>query len=122
MVYNLVCENIHVYTMKMTVSVCLCIYKHSHMQTFLRLGSLLLGAVADDSVAVGQVEVECDQRTVLHTQGPQGGAINLEGERWGHGSNRTAGAVSNGMRACVTQTGRSYLRCEILENEPIGSP
>lgn len=42
------------------------------------LGGLVLGAVADHSVAMGQVEVECDQRAVLHAQGPQGGAVDLQ--------------------------------------------
>lgn len=47
------------------------------MQALLSFGSLVLGAVAHDSVAVRQVEVECDQRAVLQAQGPQCGAVNL---------------------------------------------
>lgn len=53
---------------------------NSHVQALLSFGSLVLGAVAHDSVAVRQVEVECDQRAVLQAQGPQCGAVNLEGE------------------------------------------
>lgn len=53
------------------------------MQALLSFGSLVLGAVAHDSVAVRQVEVECDQRAVLQAQGPQCGAVNLSGGvRW----------------------------------------
>lgn len=50
---------------------------HSHVQGLLCLEHLLLGAVADQGAAVRQVQVECDQRAVLHAQSPQGGAINL---------------------------------------------
>lgn len=50
------------------------------MQALLSFGSLVLGAVAHDSVAVRQVEVECDQRAVLQAQGPQCGAVDLCGE------------------------------------------
>lgn len=53
---------------------------NSHVQALLSFGSLVLGAVAHDSVAVRQVEVECDQRAVLQAQGPQCGAVNLQGE------------------------------------------
>lgn len=52
---------------------------NSHVQALLSFGSLVLGAVAHDSVAVRQVEVECDQRAVLQAQGPQCGAVNLCG-------------------------------------------
>lgn len=52
---------------------------NSHVQALLSFGSLVLGAVAHDSVAVRQVEVECDQRAVLQAQGPQCGAVNLQG-------------------------------------------
>ena len=48
-----------------------------HVQALLGFGSLILGAVADHSVTVRQVEVECDQRAVLHAQRLQGRAINL---------------------------------------------
>lgn len=53
---------------------------NSHVQALLSFGSLVLGAVAHDGVAVRQVEVECDQRAVLQAQGPQCGAVNLCGE------------------------------------------
>lgn len=49
------------------------------MQRLLSLGGLVLGAVAHHGVALGQVEVECDQGAVLHAQGPQGGAVDLRG-------------------------------------------
>lgn len=52
---------------------------NSHVQALLSFGSLVLGAVAHDSVAVRQVEVECDQRAVLQAQGPQCGAVDLRG-------------------------------------------
>lgn len=51
------------------------------MQRLLGLRSLILGAVAHHSVPLGQVEVECDQGAVLHAQGSQGRAINLEHSR-----------------------------------------
>lgn len=49
------------------------------MQRLLSLGGFVLGAVAHHSVALGQVQVECDQWAVLHAQGPQSGAIDLRG-------------------------------------------
>lgn len=53
-----------------------------HVQALLGLSGLILGAVAYHSVTMWQVEVECDQRAVLHAQGPQCRAVNLgEGER-----------------------------------------
>lgn len=48
-----------------------------HVQALLGFGGLILGAVADHSITVRQVEVECDQRAVLHAQRLQGGAIDL---------------------------------------------
>lgn len=48
-----------------------------HVQALLGFGGLILGAVAYHSITVRQVEVECDQRAVLHAQRPQGRAINL---------------------------------------------
>lgn len=48
-----------------------------HVQRLLSLCGLVLGAVAHHGVALGQVEVECDQGAVLHAQGPQSGAIDL---------------------------------------------
>lgn len=48
-----------------------------HVQALLGLGGLILGAVAYHSITMRQVEVECDQRAVLHAQGPQGRAVNL---------------------------------------------
>lgn len=55
-----------------------------HVQALLGLGGLILGAVAYHSVAVRQVEVECDQRAVLHAQRPQGRAINLGDMKMNH--------------------------------------
>lgn len=52
-----------------------------HVQWFLGLRRLLLWAVADESISMWQVQVECDEWAVLHAQSPQGGAINL---RHGH--------------------------------------
>lgn len=52
-----------------------------HVQALLRFGGLILGAVADHSITVRQVEVECDQRAVLHAQRLQGRAINLGNRR-----------------------------------------
>lgn len=48
------------------------------MQWFLGLRRLLLRAVADKSISVWQVQVECDEWTMLHAQSTQGGAINLQ--------------------------------------------
>lgn len=48
-----------------------------HVQALLGFGGLILGAVADHSITVRQVEVECDQRAVLHAQRLQGRAIDL---------------------------------------------
>lgn len=39
-----------------------------HVQGLLSLGSFILGAVAHHSVALCQVEVECDEGAVLHAQ------------------------------------------------------
>lgn len=47
------------------------------MQGLLGLGGFLLGAVADHGVALSQVQVEGDERPVLQTQRPQGGAVDL---------------------------------------------
>ena len=55
---------------------CVCVVS-LHVQALLGLGGLILGAVADHGISVRQVEVECDQRAMLHAQGPQGRAINL---------------------------------------------
>lgn len=55
----------------------MCLLVYIHVQALLGLGGLILGAVAYNSVAMWQVEVECDQRAVLHAQGPQGRAVNL---------------------------------------------
>lgn len=52
----------------------------THVQRLLGLGCLLLGTVSDHSIPLGQVQVECDERAVLQTQGPQCGAIDLGGE------------------------------------------
>lgn len=51
---------------------------HLHVQWFLSLCRLLLWAVADESISVWQVQVECDEWTMLHAQSTQGGAINLQ--------------------------------------------
>lgn len=48
-----------------------------HVQALLGLSGLILGAIAYNSVAVWQVEVECDQRAMLHAQSPQGRAVDL---------------------------------------------
>lgn len=48
-----------------------------HVEGALGLGSLLFGAVANQCGALGQAEVKGQQGAVLHTDGPQGGAINL---------------------------------------------
>lgn len=48
-----------------------------HVQALLGFGGLILGAVADHSITMRQVEVECDQRAMLHAQRLQGRAINL---------------------------------------------
>ncbi len=47
------------------------------MQGLLSLGSFILGAIAHHGVALCQVEVECDQRAVLHAQCTQSRTINL---------------------------------------------
>ncbi len=48
-----------------------------HVQGFLGFGSLLLGAVTYNSIALRQVQMEGNERAVLHAQSPQGGAVNL---------------------------------------------
>lgn len=55
-----------------------------HVQRLLGLGGLVLGAVAHDSVPLGQVKVECDQGAVLHAQSPQSRTINLENKKKDH--------------------------------------
>lgn len=53
------------------------------MECTLGLGCLLFGAVANQSGALGQAKVKGQQRAVLHANGPQSGAINLqEYARW----------------------------------------
>lgn len=47
------------------------------MQRLLGLGSFFLGAVPDHSVALGQIQVECDERPMLQTQRPQCRTVNL---------------------------------------------
>ncbi len=62
----------------MCVCVCVCArLVFLHVQALLGLGGLILGAVAYHGITVWQVEVECDQRAVLHAQSPQGRAVNL---------------------------------------------
>lgn len=51
------------------------------MQGLLSLGSFILGAVAHHSVALCQVEVECDEGAVLHAQCTQSRTINLGQDR-----------------------------------------
>ena len=51
-----------------------------HVQGLLSLGSFILGAVAHHSVALCQVEVECDERAMLHAQCTQSRTINLKNE------------------------------------------
>lgn len=56
------------------------------MQSPLSLGCFLPAAVANQSAALGQAEVEGQQGTVLHADSPQCGAVNLHGGRrvvWG---------------------------------------
>lgn len=52
-----------------------------HVQRLLSFGGLLLGAVAHHSVAMRQVQVECNQWPVLHAQSAQGGSIDLQERR-----------------------------------------
>lgn len=53
------------------------------MECALGLGRFLFGAVANQSGALGQAQVKGQQRAVLHADGPQSGAINLqEYTRW----------------------------------------
>lgn len=54
--------------------------EHAHVKGLLGFGSFVLGVVANDSVALCQVEVECDERAVLHAQCPQSRAVNLWGQ------------------------------------------
>lgn len=48
------------------------------MKCALGLGCFLFGAIANQSGALGQAEVKGQQGAVLHADGPQGGAINLQ--------------------------------------------
>lgn len=50
------------------------------MQGLLSLGGFILGAVTHHSVALCQVEVECDEGAVLHAQCTQSRTVNLEHE------------------------------------------
>lgn len=50
-----------------------------HVQGPLGLGRLLSTAVANQSAAVRQAEVERQQGAVLHADGPQRGAVDLDG-------------------------------------------
>lgn len=49
------------------------------MQCTLGLDCFLLAAIANQSAALGQAKVESQQGTVLHTDSPQSGTINLYG-------------------------------------------
>lgn len=48
-----------------------------HMQCTLGLDCFLLAAIANQSAALGQAKVESQQGTMLHTDSPQSGTINL---------------------------------------------
>lgn len=50
------------------------------MQGILGLGCLLFGAVSDKSCALGEVEMECQERAMLHADRPEGGTVDLENE------------------------------------------
>lgn len=50
-----------------------------HVQCTLGLDCFLLAAIANQSTALGQTKVESQQGTVLHTDSPQSGTINLNG-------------------------------------------
>lgn len=52
------------------------------MECALCLGCLLFGAVANQSGALGQAKVKGQQRAMLHADGPQSGAINLQQTQW----------------------------------------
>lgn len=52
-----------------------------HVQCTLGLGCFLPAAVANQSTALGEAEVEGQQGTMLHADSPQSGAINLQGEK-----------------------------------------
>lgn len=48
------------------------------MQGALRLGGFLTAAVANHSAALVQAEVEGQQGAMLHADGPQSGAVDLQ--------------------------------------------
>ena len=60
------------------------------MQGLLGLGGFVLGAVAHHGVALRQVQVEGDQRAVLHAQRAQGGAVDLRTRTHTHTHTRDA--------------------------------
>ena len=68
--------------------------RDSHVERALGLGRLLFGAVADQSRAVGQAQVEGQQGSVLHADGPQGGAVDLEGQQKYNEDSRACVCVS----------------------------
>lgn len=51
--------------------------QHTHVQRLLCLHYLFLRAVADQSVSVREVQVECYQGAMLHAQGAQSRAVDL---------------------------------------------
>lgn len=51
------------------------------MQGLLSFGSFILGAVANYSIALCQVEVECDEGAMLHAQCTQSRTIDLENKQ-----------------------------------------
>jgi len=53
----------------------------SHVECALGLGRLLFGAVANQSGALGQAKVKGQQGAMLHADGPQSGAIDLQERR-----------------------------------------
>lgn len=52
-----------------------------HVQCSLGLHCFLLAAIANQRAALGQAEMERQQGTVLHTDSPQSGTVNLHGNK-----------------------------------------
>lgn len=88
------------------------------MQRLLSLCGLVLGAVAHHGVALGQVEVERDERAVLHAQGPQSGAVDLRG----NGERGPSLVLPCVLPALEVARGETYLRCEVPQHQPAAGP
>lgn len=85
------------------------------MQGLLGLGGFLLGAVPDHGVALSQVQVEGDERPVLQTQRPQGGAVDLMGKQRGGNARPGPLPLRSPRRMCMKSDALCTGKLSVLE-------